>query len=129
MLEASPFSPPRIGVTPSRPFSIDAVVAPLPVQLRQSMARDAFLRILAFECAPHCRAVAEEFTRGVSAHSDLAPREAARIKLLCRLPPSRRLSSSYLYPRKWRKRQIPLSFFHPSPHLPSLLISSHLSLA
>ncbi|KAL5103713.1 Symplekin [Taenia crassiceps] len=89
---------PSTGVTPARPFSLDAILAPLPVQLRQSMARDAFSRILSFECAPHSRAVAEESTRGLFAHFDLVPREAARIKLLCRLPPSRRLSSSYLYP-------------------------------
>ncbi|VDK37327.1 unnamed protein product [Taenia asiatica] len=89
---------PSTGVAPARPFSLDAVVVPLSVHLRQSMARDAFSRILAFECAPHSRSVAEESTRVVFAHFDMVPREAARIKLLCRLPPSRRLSTSYLYP-------------------------------
>ncbi|VDM32213.1 unnamed protein product [Hydatigera taeniaeformis] len=101
-----PFNPPLppasllppTGIVPARPFSLDAVVAPLSLQLRQSMARDAFSRILAFECVSHGRGVAEESTRTVSMHSDLAPREAARVKLLCRLPPSRRLSSNYLYP-------------------------------
>eukprot|EP00108_Taenia_solium_P005511 TsM_000679700 transcript=TsM_000679700 gene=TsM_000679700 len=89
---------PSTGVAPARPFSLDAVVVPLSVQLRQSLARDAFSRILTFECAPHSRPVAEESTRVVFAHSDMVPRETARIKLLCRLPPSRRLSTSYLYP-------------------------------
>lgn len=90
--------PSSTGAVQTRPFSLDAVVAPLPAQLRQSMARDAFSRILAFECASHSRTAAEESTRAVSVHSDLTPREAARVKLLCRLPPIRRLSSSYLYP-------------------------------
>ena len=76
-------------------------MVPLSKKVRGALARDTFARLLAF----HPGTASSRLRAGVNVdealkHLDLAPRDAARVKLLCRLP-GRGISSSYFYSGKF----------------------------